>query len=180
MSQNPNKIKGSCPECGSTLVAEDGVITCTQDLLQNEYPSIFRKLDKLSPDNLKKKVDSLSHKLYDMYKRWDYIDPDSGERTQFCCTYNPNIEFNPMTKSETVLPDPVQTKIAEHILGRPLEFEEYYGEVKVPLLNEQGEKYWGTVEQLVFPRDYKTESKDMVIKTDYTLMPVIFRWEDLD
>lgn len=179
MSENPNKLKGSCPECGSTLTAEDGVITCTQDLLNSEYPSIFRGLDALSGVTRDKAVDNLTFKLYDMYKRWNFIDPTSGERTQFCCTYNPNLEFNPMTKAEMILPDPIQTKLAERILGRDLEFDEYYGIVKVPLLNEDGEKYWGTVEQLVFPRDYKTEYKVSDIKIDLTKLPVLFKLEDL-
>jgi hypothetical protein len=84
-----------------------------------------------------------------------------------------------MTKAEMVLPDPAQTKIAEAILKRRLTYDEYYGQHRVPLLDDNGNMYYGQVNQLVYPRDYTVEYKDMIDKTDYSEMPVIFKWEDL-
>jgi len=177
--KNPNKLRAKCPECGSSLKCEDGHIFCTQDLFDTEYSELFSEWDKLPQDKLEKTLDSVSYKVYDMYNRWNHIDSESGERTQFCCTYDPQETFNPMTKSETILPDPAQTQIAEAILKRQLTVEEYYGQHRVPLLDDNGERYYGQIHQLVFPRDYSPEGKDMVIKTDFEPIPVVFKWEDL-
>lgn len=152
----PKKIQGKCPECGSTLVVDSGEIQCTQDLLVSEYPNLFRQWDELSEKKRELTLSQVSFKVYDMYKRWSAID-DKGNRPQFCCTYNPNIEFNPMTQSEQILPDPVQVKISETILGRGLTEGEYYGIIRVPLINENGIRYFGQIDQLVFPRDYMTK-----------------------
>lgn len=154
----PKKIQGKCPECGSTLVVDSGEIICTQDLLVSEYPNLFKEWDKLPVNKKDLILSQVSHRVYDMYQRWNYID-DKGNRTQFCCTYNPNVEFNPMTQSEQILPDPVQVKISETILGRGLTEEEYYGIIKVPLINENGIRYFGQIDQLVFPRDYMTRPR---------------------
>ena len=176
-TRNIIKTKGACPECGSTLTIEDGVIACSEDMLV-EYEKDFQSWQSLSADTLKTKIDNLNFKMYDMYKRWDYVNTD-GRRTQYCCTYNPNIDFSPMTKAEMVLPDPAQQMIAETILKRQLKPSEYYGEELVPLLDEYGNCYEGKIQQMVFPRDFKPKYKDMIDKTDYSPTPVIFYWEDL-
>ena len=152
------KTQGKCPECGSTLVIDAGQIICTQDLLETEYPKVFREWDTLPQWKLVQLEEQVSFKVYDMYQRWKIID-EKGNRPEFCCTYNPNIEFNPMTQSEMILPDTFQVMIAEKRLKRPLTPDEYYGIVKVPLINESGEKYQGQIDQLVFPRDFTTKGK---------------------
>jgi hypothetical protein len=175
--RNSQKTKGVCPECGSSIVIDDGVLKCSQSALE-DYANEFQQWQTLTGTELDKKVQSLSFKMYDMYHRWVYVNP-YGERTQFCCTYNPNLEFSPMTKAEMILPDPAQQMIAETILKRPLTPEEYYGEEQVPLLSDYGSLYTGQIEQMVFPRDFKPKYKDMIDKTDYTPTPVIFNWDDL-
>lgn len=176
-TRNKIKTKGTCPECGSTLTIEDGVIACSEDMLV-EYEKDFQSWQALPAETLKSKVNQLSFKMYDMYGRWNYVNED-GRRSQYCCTYNPNIEFSPMTKAEMILPDPAQQRIAEAILKRQLRLTEYYGEEIVPLLDDYGNRYYGKIEQMVFPRDFKPKYKDMVVKTDYSPTPVIFNWEDL-
>jgi hypothetical protein len=173
------KSKIKCPECGSHMTVDDGYMECTQNLLQTNYPEIFEEWDKLDSGKLQLMLDNVSYQVYDMYSRWKVVCPETGERTEFCCTYNPNLEFNPMTKNEMILPDPAQTKIAEAILGRKLTHDEYYGLSKVPLLSEKGLKNYRNIAQYVFPRDYIPKYKDMVVKTDFEATPVIFKWKNL-
>lgn len=173
-NSHTKKHIGRCPECGSGLTVSDGAIVCTQDMLP-EYEKEFKEWQNLSEEALHKKVAGLSFKIYDMYGRWKFKD-EMGNRTQYCCTYNPSIEFNPMTQSETILPDPVQQKIAERILKRKLTEKEYYGLQKVPLLNEDGEVFWGQIQQLVYPKDYT--SKITINYTDGEMVPK-FNWEDI-
>lgn len=179
-TKNTRKVKVPCPECGSNLEVEDGYIYCTQHLFENHYPELFQDFDASPEDKLKDKLAAHSFKVYDIYQRWKFIDPETGERTQFCCTYNPNVEFNPMTQSETVLPDPAQTKIAETLLKRELTVDEYFGNIKVPLISEKGLKYYGQVTQMVYPRDFISKYKEGRVKTDFSETPVIFTWKDLE
>jgi hypothetical protein len=179
-TKNTRKQRTPCPECGSPLNVEYGHISCTQSMFDVDYPTVFNLWDTLSPEDLETAIQNSPFRTYDMYQRWKFIDPVSGERTQFCCTYDPNKEFNPMTKSETILPDPAQTKIAQTILKRDLTEEEYYGIVKVPLITQKGLKYYGQVTQLVFPRDYITKYKDFKMKTDFSETPVVFTWTELE
>ena len=176
-TRNNKKTHGRCPECGSTLIHDEGHFKCTQDALP-DYAEQFQSWGNLEGDQLKTKLSQLPFKMYDMFSRWLHQD-DFGNRTQYCCTYDPNLEFNPMTKSETVLPDPAQQMIAEAILKRELTFDEYYGQHKVPILDEEGQPQERQIEQLVFPRDYKPKYKDMIVKTDFTPTPIIFDWDDL-
>jgi hypothetical protein len=179
-TKNTRKQRTPCPECGSSLSVEDGHIYCTQNLFETEYPNMFMKWDGLSASELRTAIENSPFKTYDMYERWKFIDPETGVRTQFCCTYDPNKEFNPMTQSETILPDPAQTRIAETLLKRPLTIDEYYGTVKVPLISEKGLRYYGQVNQLVFPREYITKYKDPKMRTDFSDTPVIFTWKELE
>ena len=173
--RNSNILKGKCPECRSTMVAEDGVVRCTQDALI-EYAKDFRLWDLLDEDKRTHVLSNQSNIIYDMYQRWSHVNT-SGDRPQYCCTYNPNEDFNPMTQSEMILPDPMQQLVAEHFLERDLTPDEYYGQIKVPLLNENGEKYIGQIEQLVFPRDYMTRKKYNA-EENPELFRVIFNWNE--
>lgn len=158
------------------MTLEDGIIRCSQDALP-EYAKLFNSWQPLGDQGIENELRKQSQKIYDMYKRWTYVNT-SGDRTQYCCTYNPSVEFNPMTQSEVILPDPVQQKIAEHLLKRELTEDEYYGIVKVPLINENGERYYGQIQQLVFPRDYGGKSKSKKYMKPNQKFPVIIDWDE--
>jgi hypothetical protein len=176
MPKNPNNISSKCPECGSTVKPLEGTLKCTQDKL-NLYDEEFRKWKIAGEGYVKKQLQACGSIIREMYDRWDYLD-DKGNRPSFQCFYEPVKDFNPMTEAKVYLPDPIQQKIAETILGRTLTEEEYRGEHRVPLINQNGEPTYDRIQQLVYPYDF-ISLKDMTDKTDYTKMPVVFQLKTL-
>lgn len=173
------KKTSRCPECGSTLEALDGFIRCTGDLLQSVYPILFRELDCMSERQQTERLMCHTKVIKVMYDRWQYRDPITKDRPQFCCHYDPNKKFNPISDGNIRIADPAQVKIAEKILGRKLTEDEYFGDVEIPLINMQGRQYMGTVYSCLYPRDFYPQFKDMIDKTNYDKLEKIFDFDKL-
>ena len=173
MKYKNGKLSYKCPECGSTLIMEYGYIKCTKDLIKHEYLHLFTAWDLLGEEEIEDKIRVASKITQEMHRRW------LAGKEAFDCWHNQNEDFNPMTQYKNILPDPMQQKISEYILERELEFDEYYGNKKVPLLDEKGVVYWGFIDQLQFPKDVQPTSRCKFDNTTVGMLPIVFKWDDL-
>ena len=175
-NKNPNRVSFTCPNCGSAISVDDGYFKCSQSLLPT-YDLTFREWQAKGDDHTKKMYEFSHSALKNMYDSWKQVD-EHGNRPMFFCDYEPMKQFNPMTQSKVWMPDPIQQRIAETILDRKLNDFEYAGVRPVPLLDEEGKFMYTTIKQLQYPKDF-TSLKDMVDKTDFEEMPVLFNLEEL-
>ena len=165
----------TCPECGSQLLSIEGVVTCSQNVY-DEYTELFINWDSFPKLRLGA-VRKEQIKLLDLYEKWQNVD-DYGNRPSFCCEYDPLIKFDICYQTRCTAGDPVQLYIAERLINRKLNYEEFNGIVDVPLINELGIVYWGKIDQLQFPTDFysRIKPKKAIMGIQPDLEP-IFRWE---
>jgi len=176
MAKNPNTYTGKCPECSSTIKLIEGVFKCTEDRLEG-FAQMFREWER-SGKQVLIEASKHSNMVKDLAECWVKVEPD-GSRPYYYCTFNPNQVFNPMTENKTFIGDPIQQYIAEQLLGRALYEDEKRGYRKVPLINQDGEKYVGAIDQLEYPKDFTPEYIDKLKKIDLEKLPQPIDWEKL-
>lgn len=194
------KVRSKCPECGSVVHRQiiDGVSVefCSNDILPeySQYFAWFGKQQVPLQHELMAGWDDLKHNLYGQW----YISTQDIN-SPFECTYrvDPGARLPSPSKCTITIPDPVQVKIAERILRRPLTDKERCGvtakEIRnpdgsrdfidihhhIPIIDEEGNLGEGRIEHIVFATDINPKFKDLTVVYNPELMPKLFDWEKL-
>ena len=80
--------------------------------------------------------------------------------TTLSCDWMPVVELDefPMPSGQTIVADPIEKRLAEHMLGRPLNSLEVHGDSPIPVIGRSGIE-WRAITHLEFPMYFTTEDE---------------------
>jgi len=176
----------NCPHCKSPLSkSRNNNLRCSGDNLSNLQAEFDRTigLETTNPITASKWMNQLSESdvsldtfyldFFLLYRKRKVEDNSATLN----CDWMPLIELEefPLPNTQTIMADPIEKRLAEHMLSRPLNASEVYGDSPIPVIGRSGIE-WRAITHLEFPRDFTT---DDACEDDDTESPITFDYKAL-